>query len=60
MDLDLMITQTEIDLKKDSCTDKLIKENIDTGQWGLVLDSDSIQRLVVNTLSQGLVFVLHE
>jgi hypothetical protein len=44
-----MITQTEIDLGKDSCTGKLIKENVDTGQWIFVLDGDGIQRLVVNT-----------
>jgi hypothetical protein len=49
MDLDLMITQTKIDLRKDSCTSKLIKENIDAGQWILVLDSDDIQGPVVNT-----------
>jgi hypothetical protein len=49
MDLDLMITQTEIDLEKDSCTGKLIKENADAGQWVLVLDGDGIQRPVVNT-----------
>jgi hypothetical protein len=28
-DLDLMVTQTKIDLGKDSCTDKLIKKNVD-------------------------------
>jgi hydrogenase maturation factor len=39
----------EIDLKKDSCTDKLIKENVDVGQWVLVFDGDGIQRPVVNT-----------
>jgi hypothetical protein len=49
MDLDLMITQTEVDLGKDSCTDKLIKENVDAGQWVLVLDGDGIQKLIVNT-----------
>jgi hypothetical protein len=48
-DLDLMITQTEIDLRKDSYTRKLIKENVDAGQWVLVLDGDDIQRPVVNT-----------
>jgi hypothetical protein len=32
MDLDLMITRTKIDLEKDSCTGKLIKENVDAGQ----------------------------
>jgi hypothetical protein len=47
-DLDLMIIQTKIDLGKDSCTNKLIKENVDTGQWILVLDRDDIQRPVVN------------
>jgi hypothetical protein len=43
-----MIIQTKIDLGKDSCTNKLIKENVDAGQWILVLDRDDIQRLVVN------------
>jgi hypothetical protein len=31
MDLDLMITQTKIDLGEDLSTDKLIKENVDAG-----------------------------
>jgi hypothetical protein len=44
-----MITRTEIDLGKYSCTSKLIKENIDAGLWALVLDGDSIQRPIVNT-----------
>jgi hypothetical protein len=48
-DLDLMITWTEINLRKDFSTGKLIKENVDTGQWIFVLDGDGIQRLVVNT-----------
>jgi hypothetical protein len=48
-DLDLMITQMEIDLGKDSCIGKLIKENVDAGQWILILDGDNIQRSVVNT-----------
>jgi hypothetical protein len=48
MDLDLMITRTEIDLGKDSCTGKLIKENVDVGQQILILDGDGIERLVVN------------
>jgi hypothetical protein len=48
-DLDLMITRTEINLGKDSCTDKLIKENVDAGQWIFVLDYDGIQGPGVNT-----------
>jgi hypothetical protein len=42
MDLDLMITQTEIELRKDIRTGQLIKKNIDAGQRVLVLDGDSI------------------
>jgi hypothetical protein len=48
-DLDLMITRTEINLGKDSCTGKLIKENVDAGQWIFVLDHDGIQGPGVNT-----------
>jgi hypothetical protein len=55
-----MITRTEIDLGKDSCTGKLIKENIDAGQWVLILDGDGIQRSIVNTEYQGLIFLLHK
>jgi hypothetical protein len=42
VDLDLMIARMEIDLGKDSCTGRLIEENVDAGQWILVLDSDGI------------------
>jgi hypothetical protein len=49
IDLDLMITRMEIDLGKDFSTDKLIKENVDAGQWIFVLDRDGIQGSVVNT-----------
>jgi sirohydrochlorin ferrochelatase len=48
-DLDLVITRMEIDLRKDFSTDKLIKKNVDAGQWIFILDGDGIQRLVVNT-----------
>jgi hypothetical protein len=48
-DLDLMITQMEIDLGEDVNTDKLIKQNIDAGQCIFVLDGDDIQRSIINT-----------
>jgi hypothetical protein len=59
-DLDLMITRMEIDLGKDFSTGKLIKENVNAGQWIFVLHGDGIQRSVVNTYPQGLTFLLHE
>jgi hypothetical protein len=48
IDLDLMITQTKINLGKDFCTDKLIEKNVDARQWIFILDGDGIQRLVIN------------
>jgi hypothetical protein len=48
-DLDLMITRTNIDLGKDFCINKLIEKNVNAGQRIFILDSDDIQRLVVNT-----------
>jgi hypothetical protein len=44
-----MISRMEIDRGKDSCISKLIKENVDVGQWILVLDRDGIQGPVVHT-----------
>jgi hypothetical protein len=37
MNLDLMITQTEIDLEKDLSTGKLIKKNVNAGKGYLFL-----------------------
>jgi hypothetical protein len=47
-DFNLVITQMKIDLGKDFCTGKLVEKNVDTGQWIFVLDSEDIQRSVVN------------
>jgi hypothetical protein len=49
MDIDLMITRTEIEHGKVFSTSKLIKVNVEAGQWIFVLDGDGIQRSVVNT-----------
>jgi hypothetical protein len=43
-DLNLIITQTDINLGKDLSTSKLIKKNFDAGQRIFVLDGDDIQR----------------
>jgi hypothetical protein len=42
IDLDLMVTQTKIDLWKDLHTGKMIKKDVDAGQRVLVLDGGSI------------------
>jgi hypothetical protein len=47
-DLNLVITQTKIDLSEDCSTSKLIKKNIDAGQGIFVLDGDSIQGAIIN------------
>jgi hypothetical protein len=47
VNLDLMIARTKIDVAH-FYTGKLIEKNVDAGQWIFVLDSDGIQRPVVN------------
>jgi hypothetical protein len=44
-----MIAETEIDLGEDLSTGKLIEKNVDAVQRILVLDSDGIQRPIINT-----------
>jgi hypothetical protein len=49
MNLNLIITQMEIDLGKDFSSSKLIKHNVDVVQWIFILDGDDIQRPIVHT-----------
>jgi hypothetical protein len=39
----------KVDHGKNFSTGKLVEKNVDVGQWIFVLDSDGIQRPVVNT-----------
>jgi hypothetical protein len=55
-----MLTQMEIDLRKDLCTSKLIKKDVDVGQRVLVLDSDNIQGPIIDIQPQRLIFLLHK
>jgi hypothetical protein len=55
-DLDLMVIQMKIDLGEDLSTDKLIKKNVDTGQWIFILDGDSIQGPIIDAQPQRLIF----
>jgi hypothetical protein len=45
----MMITLMEVDLGEDFSMDNLIKQDVDEGQWIFVLNSESIQGLVVHT-----------
>jgi hypothetical protein len=48
-DLDLMVAWSEVYLGENLSTSQLIKHDINVGKWILILDSDSIQRPVINT-----------
>jgi hypothetical protein len=44
-----MMTRMKINLGKDFSISKLVKKNVDAGQWIFILDGDSIQGSIVNT-----------
>jgi hypothetical protein len=44
-----MITQTEIDLGEDFSFGLLIKQDVNTGEWIPVLDSNDVQRMIIHT-----------
>jgi hypothetical protein len=44
-----MITRMKINLGKDFSIGKLVKKNVDAGQWIFILDGDDIQGPIVNT-----------
>jgi hypothetical protein len=50
-DLDLMITRMKTYLGEDLCTDHLIKQDVSTRKWILVLDGDSVQKQIIHTQS---------
>jgi hypothetical protein len=60
MDLDLIITQTKVNLEEDLSTNKLIKKNVNVGQWIFILDGDNIQGPIIDTQPQRLIILLHK
>jgi hypothetical protein len=56
--LDLVITRTKVNLRKDFGTNQLIKKNIDSGKRVFVLDGDCIEQSVIYTYSQDTIFLL--
>jgi hydrogenase maturation factor len=57
MDLDLMIARTKVNLRKDLCSNQLIEQEINVGQWILVLDGYCIEWLIIDAQSLGLVLL---
>jgi hypothetical protein len=57
---DLMITRTKVNLRENSGSSQLIERNIDSGKGIFVLDGDCIERSVIHTHSQAIIFLFDE
>jgi len=55
-----MITWTKIDLGKDLGSSQLIKQNINAGKRIFIFDSNHIERPVINTQPQVVIFLLYK
>jgi hypothetical protein len=55
-----MVAETKVYLCKYLDSHQLIKQYINARQWILILDCYRIERAVVHTQSQTLVFLLHK
>jgi hypothetical protein len=55
-----MIARSQINLGKDLGFRQLIKQDIDVWQRILILDGNSIQRSIIHTHLQQLIFLLHK
>jgi hypothetical protein len=58
LNLDLVITRTEVNFREDFGSRQLIKKNIDSGKRVFVLDGDCIERSVIYTHSQATILLL--
>jgi hypothetical protein len=57
MDFNLMISGEEINLGEHLGSRQLIKQDVDDGKGILVLDSDFIQRSIIHTKTEILIFL---
>jgi hypothetical protein len=60
MDLDLMVTKIEIDLREHLSSRLLIKQEVNAGQRVLILNGDCIEQAIVNAQVEGVIFLLHK
>jgi hypothetical protein len=56
-DLDLMIARAKVNLQKDLCSNQLIEQEINAGQWILVLHGYCIEWSIIDAQPLGLVFL---
>jgi hypothetical protein len=59
-DLDLMIAGTKVNLRENLCSNQLIKQEINVGQWILVLHGYCIEWSIIEAQSLGLILLRHK
>ena len=55
-----MITRAENNLRKYFGPELLIKQNINLGKWIFILDGDGIQKSIVHTQPEALIFLFNK
>jgi hypothetical protein len=55
MDLNLMITRMKVNLRENLCSNQLIEQEINAGQWILVLYGYHVEWLVIDAQTMCLV-----
>jgi hypothetical protein len=55
MDLDLMIARAKVNLQKDLCSNQLIEQEFNTGQWILVLHNYCVEWSIIDAQPLGLI-----
>jgi hypothetical protein len=60
MNLDLMIARKNINLQKDLCSNQLIEQEINEGQWILVLHGYYVEWSIIDAQPLGLVLLQHK
>ena len=56
----LMIIETKINLREENRPLELVEQVIYSGKWILILDSDFVELLIIDTHSKGSIFLFHK
>jgi hypothetical protein len=59
-DLDLMIARAKVNPQKDLCSNQLIEQEINAGQWILVFHGYYVEWSIIDTQPMGLVLLRHK